>query len=300
MGGIVKAFKKAVDIVVDAVVEVVDFVVETVETVVEFAANVVKGAIKSVVGMVEGIVTGDWEKFKDSFFTAFQTVVYAFGAVVGITTGNPWLIAASVAALDGLHNEGKLTTFVVKTLGKIEREIIGSEMILDNLELIAGTIIAVGSLYAGMEGLGLLADISGLSSLMSSQYFQITMGVHSIADAYLQLQEAQELYDNLMAEYQEWLKVAGAKAEAFNMVWDAVYLDPDVLYEASAGGVLFNAGAGSDEYSVSTINEQCTYLLGLDNQRDVEFDRYFSDPMDIDYVGLDMENIKPEILRYKD
>jgi hypothetical protein len=299
MGGIVKAIGKAIEAVVDVVEKAVDFVVETIETVVEFAVNVVKGVIKGVVGMVEGIITGDWTKFRDSFVSIFQTAVYALGAVVGIATGNPWLIAASVVALDGLHNEGRLTAHIVRTIGKIERELFGSENILENLEIITASIIIVGSLYSGAKGFGLLADASGIGSIVNSQYFQVGMGVYSVADAYMQFQEAQGLYDSLMADYQKWLQGVGQKAEYFNTVWDKVYGEPDILYAASAGGYLFNAGAGSNEYSVSTIHEQSTYLLGIDNQRDIDFDRYFNDPMDIDYPALNIEDTKPEIIRYQ-
>lgn len=303
MGGIVKAIKDVVDTVVDTVVdavaEVVDFVVETIEVAAEFVVNVVKGTIKAVIGMAEGIVTGDWTKFRDSFLTVFQTGLYVLGAVVGLATGNMWLVAASVVALDGLHNEGRLTTHLIRTIGKVERELFGSEVILENLDIITGSIIIAGSLYSGAKGFGLLAEISGISAIVNAQYFQVGMGVYSIGDAYMQFQEAQGLYDSLMADYLKWLQEVGQKAEQFNKMFDAVYGDADVLYAASAGGYLFNAGAGSNEYSVSTIHEQSTYLLGIDNQRDIDFDRYFNDPMDIDYPALNIEDTKPEIIRYQ-
>jgi hypothetical protein len=296
MGGIVKTIKKAIDTVVDVVEEVVDFVVETVETVVEFAVNVVKGVIKNVIGMVEGIITGDWTKFRDSFFGTISTIAYGFA----IASGNPWLIVAGIVALDGQYNEGKLTAHIVRTVGKIERELLGSENILENIDLVTGAIVVIGSLGAGLYGTGeLLGKFSALKSFVEMQQIQIAFGVYSVADAYMQFQEAQGLYDSLMADYQKWLQYAGQKATQFNQIWDAVYGDMNVLYEASAGGYLFNAGAGSNEYSVSTIHEQSTYLLGIDNQRDIDFDRYFNDPMEIDYPALNIEDTKPEIIRYQ-
>lgn len=289
MGGVVKAIKNVIK-------KTVDFVVDTIKTVEGFAANIAKGVIKSIVGMAEGVIEGDWTKFRDSFVNAFQTAVY----VMAVFTENALLIAAAVVALDGLHNDGQLTTFVVTTLGKAEREVFGTENILENVEIITASIIILGSLYAGIEGFGVfLADISGISSLLNAQYLQVGLGIYSITDAYMQFQDANDLYDELMKQYQAWLETVNQKIKAFNEMWDAVYGDPDLLYEVSAGGSLFNAGAGSDEYSVSTIHEQSTYLLGLDHKRDVEFDRYFHDPMDIDYVNLNIEDTKPEILRYK-
>ena len=87
---------------------------------------------------------------------------------------------------------------------------------------------------------------------------------------------------------------------AFNKMWDAVYGDLNVWYEAMPGGYLFNAGVGSDEYSISSINEQSAYCLALNTKRDVDFDRYFTNPFEIDYVGLNIDDIKPEDLKYKD
>lgn len=299
MGGVVKAIKKVVDFVVDVVDTVVDFVVDTVKEVVDFAVNVVKGAINAVLGMVEGIVTGDWTMFRDSFFSAVQTVVYAFGAVIGAVSGNAWLVAASVVALDGLHNEGQLTSHLVTTVGKIERELLGSELILENLELVTSAIVMVGSAYSGYKAFDLLAKASGISSLLESHYVQVGLGINSIADAYEQFQYAQGLYDELMREYQAWLQQVGQTAEYFNTLWDTVYSDVDILYSASAGGYLFNAAAGSDEYSVSSVSEQSMYLLGLDTKRDIDFDRNFTDPITIDHVNLNIEDTKPEILRYE-
>ena len=63
---------------------------------------------------------------------------------------------------------------------------------------------------------------------------------------------------------------------------------------------IFNAGVGIDEYSISSINEQSAYCLALNTKRDVDFDRYFTNPFEIDYVGLNIDDIKPEDLKYKD
>jgi hypothetical protein len=291
MGGVVK---KIVDTVIDPIGgiinDAVDFIGKTLEEIADFADNVVKGVANNIKGMFKGIVEGDWTNFRDSFVGVATTVVYVVAAIYGGPIG----IAAAMVALDG-----RLTTYAVTILGKVERELFGSENILNHVDEISTAVIIAGSLYAAYVGMPILAKASGVAAFLNQAYVQVSLGIYSISDAYMQFQEAQSLYEDLMADYQKWLEAAMQKSKQFNEIWDAVYGDIDLLYEASAGGYLFNAGAGSNEYSVSAIHEQSTYLLGIDNQRDIDFDRYFNDPMDIDYPALNIEDTKPEIIRYQ-
>lgn len=300
MGGVVKSISKVVDSVVKVIDKTVDFVAETLEKTVDFATNVIKGTLNNLSGMIEGAIKGDWTQFRDGLIGSAQTVIYGVAAVVGIVTGQVWLTAAAIVALDGQYNEGQLTAHAVTTIGRVEKGLFGSEYILDNVDLITSAIIIAGSLYAGGKGIAIIAEAAGVSALLNSYYYQIGAGAYSIYDAYNQWQYALELYDNLMADYQRWLQEASFKVEQFNRMWDTVYGDLNVWYEANAGGYLFNAGVGSEEYSVSSINEQCAYILALDTKRDISFDRYFTDPIDIDYVGLNIDDIKPDILKFED
>lgn len=300
MGGVVKSISKVVDSVVKVIDKTVDYVAETIEKTVDFATNVIKGTLNNLSGMIEGAIKGDWNQFRDGLIGTAQTVIYGVAAVVGIVTGQVWLTAAAIVALDGQYNQGQLTAHAVTTIGRVEKGLFGSEYILDNVDLITSAIIIIGSLYAGGKGIAIIAEAAGVSALLNSYYFQIGAGTYSIYDAYNQWQYALELYDNLMADYQRWLQEASFKVEQFNRMWDTVYGDLNVWYEAGAGGYLFNAGVGSEEYSVSSINEQCAYILALDTKRDISFDRYFTDPIDIDYVGLNIDDIKPDILKFED
>ena len=298
MGGVVKAISNVVS-------SVVDFVVKTVEKVVDFAVNVVTGVIKNVVGVVEGAITGDWTKFRDSLLGVVSTAIYGVAAVVGFATGQYYITAAALVALDGQYNEGQLTSHIVTTVGKFEREILGSKNILDNVDIITSGIVIIGSLYAAGQGVFILSKITGLTSYLANyadyvNYFEVATGAYSVYDAYTQLQHAIELYDQLMSDYQAFLNQANREVQQFNQMWDAVYGDLNVWYEAMPGGYLFNAGVGSDEYSISSINEQSAYCLALNTKRDVDFDRYFTNPFEIDYVGLNIDDIKPEDLKYKD
>ena len=298
MGGAVKAISNVVS-------SVVDFVVKTVEKVVDFAVNVVTGALENVVGAITGAITGDWTKFRDSLLGVVSTAIYTAAAVVGFATGQYYIAAAALVALDGQYNEGQLTSHIVTTVGKFEREIFGSKNILDNVDIITSSIVIIGSLYAGGKGIGLLGDITGLTSYLANyadyvNYFNVATGAYSVYDAYTQWQHAIELYDQLMSDYQAFLNQANREVQQFNQMWDAVYGDLNVWYEAMPGGYLFNAGVGSDEYSISSINEQSAYCLALNTKRDVDFDRYFTNPFEIDYVGLNIDDIKPEDLKYKD
>ena len=298
MGGAVKAISNVVS-------SVVDFVVKTVEKVVDFAVNVVTGVLKNVVGAITGAITGDWTKFRDSLLGVVSTTLYGVAAVVGFATGQYYITAAALVALDGQYNEGQLTSHIVTTVGKFEREIFGSKNILDNVDIITSSIVIIGSLYAGAKGIGLLGELTGLNSYLSQysnyvNYFKVATGAYSVYDAYTQWQHAIELYDQLMSDYQAFLNQANREVQQFNQMWDAVYGDLNVWYEAMPGGYLFNAGVGSDEYSISSINEQSAYCLALNTKRDVDFDRYFTNPFEIDYVGLNIDDIKPEDLKYKD
>lgn len=298
MGGVVKAISNVVS-------SVVDFVVKTVEKVVDFAVNVVTGVLKNVVGVVAGAITGDWTKFRDSLIGVVSTAIYGVAGVVGFATGQYYITAAALVALDGQYNEGQLTSHLVTTVGKFEREIFGSKNILDNVDIITSGIIIIGSLYAGAKGIGLLSDLTGVTSYLQNyadyvNYFKVATGAYSVYDAYNQWQYALELYDKLMSDYQAFLNQANREVQQFNQMWDAVYGDLNVWYEAMPGGYLFNAGVGSDEYSISSINEQSAYCLALNTKRDVDFDRYFTNPFEIDYVGLNIDDIKPEDLKYKD
>ena len=298
MGGVVKAISNVVS-------SVVDFVVKTVEKVVDFAVNVVTGVLKNVVGAITGAITGDWTKFRDSLLGVVSTALYGLAAVVGFATGQYYITAAALVALDGQYNEGQLTSHIVTTVGKFEREIFGSKYILDNVDIITSSIVIIGSLYAAGKGIGMLSKITGLTSYLANyadyvNYFNVATGAYSVYDAYTQWQHAIELYDQLMSDYQAFLNQANREVQQFNQMWDAVYGDLNVWYEAMPGGYLFNAGVGSDEYSISSINEQSAYCLALNTKRDVDFDRYFTNPFEIDYVGLNIDDIKPEDLKYKD
>ena len=298
MGGVVKSISKVVS-------SVVDFVSKTVEKVVDFAVNVVTGVLKNVVGVVEGAITGDWTKFRDSLLGVVSTAIYGVAAVVGFMAGQYYITAAALVALDGQYNEGQLTSHIVTTVGKFEREIFGSKNILDNVDIITSGIVIIGSLYAAGQGIAMLSKITGLTSYLANyadyvNYFKVASGAYSVYDAYTQWQHAIDLYDQLMADYQAFLNQANREVQQFNQMWDAVYGDLNVWYEAMPGGYLFNAGVGSDEYSISSINEQSAYCLALNTKRDVDFDRYFTNPFEIDYVGLNIDDIKPEDLKYKD
>ena len=298
MGGAVKAISNVVS-------SVVDFVVKTVEKVLDFAVNVATGVLENVLGVVAGAITGDWTKFRDSLLGVVSTAIYGVVAVVSYMAGQYYITAAALVALDGQYNEGQLTSHIVTTVGKFEREIFGSKNILDNVDIITSGIVIIGSLYAAGQGTAMLSKITGLTSYLANyadyvNYFNVATGAYSVYDAYTQWQHAIDLYNQLMADYQAFLNQAEREVQQFNQMWDAVYGDLNVWYEAMPGGYLFNAGVGSDEYSISSINEQSAYCLALNTKRDVDFDRYFTNPFEIDYVGLNIDDIKPEDLKYKD
>lgn len=295
MGGEVKRFTRKVT-------RAVRRVGRSVRKAVKYVFNVAKGIVKNLGKAVEGILEGDWEQFKEGVLGTLETGLYVLGGVFGVITQNYWLVAAAMVALDGQHNQGQLTYSIVKEIGRAETNIFGTDNIKENAELIAMSITMVSSLATSIAGISLLAKLPTVASIMSqySSYIntaKIALGTYSIYEAYNKYQEAKDLYDELMAEYQEFMAEISQKVISFNKMWDSVYGNLNLWYSAMPGGNLFNAAAGSTEYSISSINEQCAYCLALDTKRDYEIEQYYYNPMNIDYVNLNIDDIKPQILR---
>jgi len=249
-----------------------------------FTENVVKGIGKNVLGMVEGIVSGNWTKFRDSTLGIVTTAAFIVTAIFGGPVG----IAAAVVGLDAQYNQGQLTFSAVKGLGVLEKKLFGSDNIQRHAEEIALAIILASAAYTAytVQGLNLL---SGFNSLINAYTFY---------KAYKDYEAAKDLYDNLMKQYKEWLEKVNQALEKANKIWDYVYGNLEVWVEAMPGGYLFNSGVGSDEYSISSIHEQCAYSLMLDTKKDDDLDMMVLNPSEINWVKLNIEDIKPKAINF--
>lgn len=268
----------------------------------DFTRNVIGGIGNNLALMVEGVTQGKWSKFRDGFMGTLATALYVLAGIIGVISGQYWLTAMAVIALDGQHNNGALTGSAVEILAKIEKGITGTNYLEKYAEEVTMALIAVSSVVAGIYGgmaIAKLAEIAGLSQLLNA--YNISVSAYGIYDNIQAFEEYREYYKKLLDEYMAWAEqiqqaYAQSKAQWFDMF--ANLENQEVCYEAMAGGYLYNAGAGSDEYSVSTIHEPSAYMLVLDIRRDSELDRtiFFND--DVDYVDLRLEYVKEPINRW--
>lgn len=265
----------------------------------DFTRNVFNGFGENLAKAIEGIVEGKWSKFRDGTIGAFTTVLYVIGGAIGVMTGNYWLVAAAVVALDRQYNQGELTMSAVKALGKVEEAIFGTTYLQDYAEEVATLIIIVGSIYAGGKGFGYLTDIAGISAYLSK--YQTFIALYGIYDAYDQYMYWKDWYKAQLDEYMAWAKQQMQYYAQSRHSWFELYSNienQEVLYESMAGGILFNAGAGSDEYSVSTIHEQSAYILTLDTKRDIDLDRTIFFNSEVDYLKLQLDTYREPIPRW--
>lgn len=280
------------------------------DSVADFTRNVYSGIGNNLALMVEGVAEGKWSKFRDGLLGTFTTAVYLIAAVLGIITpGMQWLTAMAVIALDGQHNNGMLTRDAVGLLGKIEKAITGTDYLKRYADEVTMALVAVSSIVAAAYGAPILgefmsvqlglANIASLNSLLEA--YSIAMGVYGIYDNLQKFEEFREYYKKLLDEYMAWaeqMQQAYAQSKAQWLELYANLENQEVCYEAMAGGYLYNAGAGSDEYSVSTIHEPSAYMLVLDTRRDTELDRTIFFNSEVDYVDLRLEYVKEPINRW--
>ena len=108
----------------------IKFLGDTAKAVDGFWDNVHIGAHRDTGNMIKGIYTGDWSMFRDSFLSLGTAALYVIGGVAGAMTGQAWLVAAAVVALDGHYNQSQLTSHAVTQVGELEKDIFGSFKLL--------------------------------------------------------------------------------------------------------------------------------------------------------------------------
>lgn len=275
----------------------------------DFTRNVYSGVGNNLALMVEGVAEGKWSKFRDGLIGSLTTAAYLIAAAFGIVFQQYWLTAMAIVALDGQHNNGALTKDTVELLGKIETAIAGTDYLEKYADEITMAIVAVSSFVAGMVGGAVIGDfispylalsnISIMSQLLTA--YKIATAVYGIYDNLQAFEEFRIYYKGLLDEYLKWaeqLQQAYAQSKA---QWFELYANlenQEVCYEAMAGGYLYNAGAGSDEYSVSTIHEPSAYMLVLDTRRDMELDRTIFFNSEVDYADLRLEYVKEPVTKW--
>lgn len=276
-----------VKIITDPVVDLVEDTVDVIEEAVDLVENVVKNTIDNTGQIFEGIAHGDWTDFRDGTIGNTMTSVYVAAIFVGVTTGNAWLISAGVVALDGQHNDGELTHETVNAVGNLETNIFDSEVINRNAEYIELAIIVAGTMYASAEGFTYLAELAGMTSYINT--FNVVMGANQTYESYQAYEYYKTYFNEMMKKYEKWVSEQRVKDRLLREQWFNLYANVNnsiFLYEAMPGGSIFNAGAGSNGYSPSSIHEQSSLILGFDDKKDTELDKMIFDNLSIDYVKL--------------
>ena len=258
------------------ITQIVDVIEDVVDTIVE----VIRDIVEDVVDLIKDV----WEDITPYVTTAM--------AVIAIATGQWYLVASGIITLDYQYNDGELTAKMVEFSGDIEKAILGTEYIEKYSAEVEMALMIASSIGVGYATGLFLSDVPQLASTMAflkSSMVSATMGAYTTYEAYNQYETIKDYYAQQLEEYREYLKQSQTQINAFKNMWFDIYGDiskMDLLYEASAGGDLFNAGAGSSEYSPSTIYEPCGYILAYDIKKDRDLDTMIFDNSNYDHIKL--------------
>lgn len=257
-------------------------IVDVVEDVVDTIVDVIKDIVNDVVDLIKDV----WEDVAPYVSTAM--------AAIAIATGQWYLVASGIITLDYQYNDGELTSKMLEFSGDIEKAILGTEYIdkySQEIELALMIASSIGVGYATGMFLSEIPELASTMAFLKSSMVSATMGAYTTYEAYNQYEAVKDYYAQQLEEYREYLKQAQQRVNSFRNMWFDVYGDlgnMDLLYEASAGGNLFNAGAGSSEYSPSTIHEPAGYILAYDIKKDSDLDTMIFDNSNYDHIKLNI------------
>ena len=108
------------------------------------------------------------------------------------------------------------------------------------------------------------------------------MGSYYIYDGIKTILESKEYWNKLLEQYVSDLQAYIDSIAAARQQWFEIYSDTETIGRVLAGGDIYNAGAGSDLYSISDAYEPYRYMTGivsahLNEEMDVmaNSDRYY-------------------------
>lgn len=273
-GGFLGGIGDAIGDVFEGAGKVLGQVGNAVADVGEFVGNVVGGTIQNAIGIAEGIVTGDWNKVRDSVIGTVTTVVAVGAIVVGGVLG----VAAGVTMLDAQHNKGKILGNVIATAGDAEHYLFGTNNINNAAMEIQVAISFAASVYASYVVMPMLLDATGISGAMAAIPAEITNAaqvayysydIYNTVNGVIQMRE---YYEAQLAEYERKMREWLAKAEAAKEQWFGVMTDYDMRNRIMPGGDLYNGGAGSYYYNPTAPHEGGRWLLSMEAGNDGELD----------------------------
>lgn len=270
MGGVAKAIGKVVAAPLRVVGDIIGGDIgEFFTKVADFTENVVTGVLDSVADFAVGIVTGDLKKVW-SAFQSLLTVVLVSVAVV--YSGFSILsIIAGLIVLDAQFNGSAFLLYVLDIIGNIEHFMFGTDFIHKYQEIIAMSLALVSTFYIGYQAFECISNMDSIIALKESYaglyqawtYVRDIMAGYDIYDGLKTILESKEYWNKLLEQYVSDLQAYIDSIAAARQQWFDIYSDTETIGRILAGGDIYNAGAGSDLYSVSDAYEPYRYQTGI-------------------------------------
>lgn len=249
--------------------KVVSAIGDIIDSAVDLVVNTVEGVINSVADFAVGVVTGD---FKKAFGAVFKLVTVVAVAFAIVSSGFALLpILAGIVVLDATYNGSMFLRSVLTFLGSVEHALLGTDFINEYKEIIIGALVLVSTFYIASESYKYLQQLDFIKTIKDSYatLFQAwetlgkVMSGYNIYDGFKSILDSKEYWDNMLQEYIANLQnhidtIAQARGQ-----WFAVYSDTETIGRILAGGDIYNAGAGSELYSVSDAFEPYRYQTGI-------------------------------------
>lgn len=289
MGGIAKTIGK----VVAAPVRIVGNIIggdigEFFDKAADFGENVVAGVLNDISDLMIGITTGDLSKAWSAFKSLATVTLIVIAVVYSGFTILP--IVAGLIMLDAQYNGSAFLLYILDVVGNIEHALLGTDFIHEYREIIAGALVLVSTFYIGYQAFTYISNMDSIIALKESYaslfnaftYIKDVMSGYDIYDGFKTILESKEYWNKLLEQYITDMQAYIDRIAAARQQWFDIYSDTETIGRVLAGGDIYNAGAGSDLYSVSDAYEPYRYMTGivsthLDEEMDtmVNSDRYY-------------------------
>jgi len=238
----------------------------------DFAVNVEKGFAQANDDVFNGIRTGDFQKAWGGIKTTITVLVVAIAVVY--SGFNPLVIMAAIVVLDAQFNGSEFLLHLLDIVGNIEHALFGTNYIDEYKEIIASALVMISTFYVGYMAFTYIANLDSVIALKESYaslykaftYIQDVMSGYDIYDGFKTILESKEYWNKLLEQYIADLQAYINSVSAARQQWFDIYSDTETIGRVLAGGDIYNAGAGSDLYSVSDAYEPYGYMAGIVSQ----------------------------------
>lgn len=191
------------------------------------------------------------------------------GGVMGVMSGNPYLVAAAIAYLDGSFNQGRLLGSLVDIVGSAERHLLGSDKVDEYKQIIVATISTIATIatfYYVSAGVAkfLAPVISSYAPAIVLQSYKVASALYSGYTIYTNIKYIADTNERYRRMYEEYLAsldrykayAKEAKEAFFNIIASSE------MYRYFAGGDLYNSTmAGEWRFAPLTLNEPYAFIM---------------------------------------